>query len=337
MLLSQRLVLIPSCILVAGMCASDPRSAYAQTPTPPPGEYYAPDDDGSPPQEVSSGADGDAYSDTDPSALSDFRSTLDPHGTWVDDPTYGQIWVPNGDEVGADFAPYVSEGSWAYDNDYVWMSNYEWGWIPFHYGRWAWTGGRWGWIPGRVYAGAWVSWRVGPEGYGYVGWGPLAPAFGWRDGVAFGLGASVMSRSGPSVFVGRDALFAPRVGANVVMGARLATIAGETRPYVRADAVAYGHPVAQGVVHGPAPASLGIEGSAIVRPDPRNANVARARAYARPSSAQALGAHAPRAHTVRVRRGSGAIHGGPEYRAAPAPRYNGGGGGMRGGGGRGRR
>ena len=48
---------------------------------------------------------GDEYADTDPSALSDFHGTLDAHGTWVDDPTYGTVWVPNANEVGADFAP----------------------------------------------------------------------------------------------------------------------------------------------------------------------------------------------------------------------------------------
>jgi hypothetical protein len=313
-------------------------------------------DDGAQAQDVPIAADGDSYQDTDPSALTDFHSTLDSHGSWVEDPTYGQIWVPSSDEVGPDFAPYVSEGSWAYDDDYVWMSNYEWGWVPFHYGRWAWAGGRWGWIPGRVYAGAWVNWRVGPEGYGYCGWGPMAPAFGWRGGVAFGLGAEVVSRPGPVVFVGREDLFAPRVGARVVVGPRMATIAAETRPFGRAEAGPAGHPIAQGVIHGPSPASLGIQASAVVRVDPRNPNVARARAFARPSSAVAAGAHAPSAHNVRVRRGSGAVHGGPERApergeergggerggggerrappAAPVPR---GGGGGRGGGGHGRR
>ena len=81
------------------VCAVDHKPAYAQTPAPP-GEYI-PDDDGAP-QEVPVG-DGDEYSDTDPSAATDFRSTLDPYGTWVDDPTYGQIWVPSPAEVGPYF------------------------------------------------------------------------------------------------------------------------------------------------------------------------------------------------------------------------------------------
>src|SRR5580700_1595728 len=51
-------------------------------------------------------AQDDTYTDTDPSSLTDFHSTLDPHGQWVEDPTYGTVWSPNRAEVGADFSPY---------------------------------------------------------------------------------------------------------------------------------------------------------------------------------------------------------------------------------------
>lgn len=313
----RRAAIAAACLslAVAAILTDTARPAFAQAP---PGEWI-PEEEGTP-QDVPVGVNGDEYSDTDPSALTDFRSTLDPHGTWVDDPTYGQIWVPNVEEVGADFAPYVTEGSWAYEEDYVWISHYEWGWVPFHYGRWCWTAGRWGWVPGRVYAGAWVTWRVGPDGYGYVGWGPLAPAFGWHAGVAYGLGAALVSRPGPYVFVARESLFAPRVAGRVIVGERMGAIAAETRPYVRAEPVVSGHPVAQGIMHGPPPATLGIAG--VVRVDPSNPNLVRARAFARPSTAQPYGARMPVAHTVRVRRGAGAVHGGPVRvvpMAAPAP------------------
>src|SRR3984957_14695181 len=87
-----------------------------------------------PVQDVQIGVEGDSYADTDPSALTDYRSTLDPYGTWVDDPNYGTVWVPNADQVGSDFTPYVSAGHWTYDDedDYVWISDYAWGWAPFH-------------------------------------------------------------------------------------------------------------------------------------------------------------------------------------------------------------
>ena len=136
--------------------------------------------------EYAIGADADAYDDNDPSALTDFRSALDSHGAWVDDPTYGTVWVPAPAEVGADFRPYVTAGHWAYDDDYVWVSDYSWGWAPFHYGRWVFAEGRgWVWIPGREYRGAWVTWSV-DDGYGYLGWAPMGPAFLWFGGVPVG-------------------------------------------------------------------------------------------------------------------------------------------------------
>jgi hypothetical protein len=128
--------------------------------------------------------------DTDPSALTTFRPALDPYGAWVNDPTYGTVWVPNRDVVGADFAPYVSRGRWALtaDNDWIWQSDYPFGWAVFHYGRWVWIGGSgWAWIPGRTYANAWVVWRVPTADYAYVGWAPMPPTWGWRYGYAFSL------------------------------------------------------------------------------------------------------------------------------------------------------
>lgn len=133
-------------------------------------------------------AEVDFYADTDPSALSDFREPLAAHGTWVEDSTYGTVWVPSSAVVGADFAPYQTAGHWSLteEGDWLWVSDYEWGYIPFHYGRWVWIGGRgWSWIPGRTYAPAWVAWRV--SDYGYVGWAPLPPSYYWSHGAAVGL------------------------------------------------------------------------------------------------------------------------------------------------------
>lgn len=128
--------------------------------------------------------------DNDPSALTTFRPTLDPYGAWVDDGTYGTVWVPNRDVVGPDFAPYVSSGHWALtaDNDWIWQSDYPFGWAVFHYGRWVWISGHgWAWVPGRTYANAWVVWRVPTAGYAYVGWAPMPPTWGWRYGYAYSL------------------------------------------------------------------------------------------------------------------------------------------------------
>src|SRR5262249_7908557 len=99
----------------------------------------------------------DEYADADPAALTDFRTSLHPYGTWVEAEPYGTVWVPSDTVVGTDFVPYVSAGHWTYADDYVWVSDYEWGWAPFHYGRWVYAAPRahWVWIPGRVYSGAW--------------------------------------------------------------------------------------------------------------------------------------------------------------------------------------
>ncbi len=100
-----------------------------------------------------------------------FYHELSPYGTWVQDRDYGYVWVP---EVRRDFVPYVSEGHWVmteYGN--TWVSDYSWGWAPFHYGRWHYDDYYgWLWIPGTEWGPAWVAWR---SGGGYYGWAPLGP------------------------------------------------------------------------------------------------------------------------------------------------------------------
>ena len=142
-------------------------------------------DDSEPGEYTEVPARADVYADTDPSALSDFRGVLDPYGAWLDDPTYGTVWVPDANFVGPDFIPYQTAGHWEWDGqDYVWVSDFPWGWVPFHYGRWVESASLgWVWIPGRRYAPAWVDWRVGTDSYDYVGWGPTPPDHVWYDGI----------------------------------------------------------------------------------------------------------------------------------------------------------
>src|SRR6185312_7500669 len=70
-----------------------------------------------------------------------------------------------------DLAPY---GNWIYtEAGWTWASGYNWGWAPFHYGRWFYEGGYgWMWVPGNEWAPAWVSWRGDND---YYGWAPLGP------------------------------------------------------------------------------------------------------------------------------------------------------------------
>jgi hypothetical protein len=213
--------------------------AFAQTPPPstpaPPVENESPSE---PPQTSSPAPTGEGYdidSDTDPSALTDFRQTLDAHGTWEEDPTYGLVWVPDANEVGADFAPYVTGGHWGLGDggEWIWVSDYDWGWAPFHYGRWARIGERrWGWIPGRVYAPAWVVWRTGYYDDYYVGWAPMPPAWYWRGGFAVRLG---FRPPVPFFFCSSQHIFAPHLFSHVVAPSRVGAIAVRTQPYVAAN------------------------------------------------------------------------------------------------------
>jgi hypothetical protein len=236
--------------------------------------------------EYTLGEDADAYDDGDPSALSDFRQTLDSHGTWSDDPTYGTVWLPAASDVGPDFTPYATGGHWVYDTDYTWVSDYDWGWAPFHYGRWVMIDGRgWGWIPGREYRGAWVSWGV-DDGYGYVGWYPMAPAFLWFGGV----GVPYTFAIGPRWnYCGRGDVFSPGLGTHLVRGAAATGIAGRVHALPSVNGMAS---------HGPEPSKLGFAAAQVPHATGASAlGLAKAQSFSRASTATALGAHPP-SHTT---------------------------------------
>ncbi|RYY20824.1 MAG: hypothetical protein EOP41_08745, partial [Sphingobacteriaceae bacterium] len=115
-------------------------------------------------------------------SIQTFYDELEPYGQWIDDPELGYVWAP---DAGPDFKPYATNGHWAateYGN--TWVSDYDWGWAAFHYGRWRFASDYgWEWIPGIEWAPAWVNWRTGED---YYGWAPLGP--GVNIDVAFGAG-----------------------------------------------------------------------------------------------------------------------------------------------------
>lgn len=163
--------------LLAFSCSA-PRYASAQQPDE--GGYYtpAPQPPAAAPQDDYA-YDGQSVEDQQDVDFNAFYDALAPYGTWENDNEYGQVWVNN--DPG--FVPYYSNGNWAYTNDgWAWVSNYNWGWAPFHYGRWAYRG-HWMWVPGYDWAPAWVSWRTGGD---YYGWAPLGP--GISIGVNIGYG-----------------------------------------------------------------------------------------------------------------------------------------------------
>ena len=100
-----------------------------------------------------------------------FYDELSPYGQWVDFQRFGYVWIP---DAGADFVPYSTQGHWILTDDgWAWMSDYSWGWAPFHYGRWDYDQYYgWFWVPGNEWGPAWVSWR---RADGYYGWAPLEP------------------------------------------------------------------------------------------------------------------------------------------------------------------
>jgi hypothetical protein len=99
-----------------------------------------------------------------------FYDNLSPYGSWMRNPSYGYVWVP---QV-TGFTPYHTNGYWVYtDFGWTWVSNYSWGWAPFHYGRWYYDPYySWVWVPDEQWGPAWVSWRSSPD---YYGWAPMAP------------------------------------------------------------------------------------------------------------------------------------------------------------------
>ena len=250
-------------------------------------------------QDVYVGASNTEYADTDPAALSDFHSSLDPYGSWVEDGTYGSVWVPSTTVVGADFVPYTSAGHWTYGNDYTWVSDYEWGWAPFHYGRWVYIGGRgWSWIPGRTYSSAWVTWRSGYDGWGYVGWAPMPPTWYWHGGVAVGIGVVPVA---PYTFCASGDVFHPSVASRVVGGQQVGVIAQHTRPYTPATPTVGDRTPATPTVGGglgpqhigPPPSSLGIADNQIARAPMQDRGLMRAQQFSHPNTATLAGARPP--------------------------------------------
>jgi hypothetical protein len=288
--------------LVAALVLSAPGMAHAETGAPLP-QGYTNDipaaQPGAPSLKVQPVSDtdeeSDEFVDTDPSALTDFQEPLAPYGVWIEDGTYGTVWVPDVTVVGGDFAPYQSSGHWALDDngDWMWVSDYEWGYIPFHYGRWVWIGGRgWAWIPGRTYAPAWVTWRVGDAGY--IGWAPLPPAWYWSGGIAVGLWTTPYAAY---CFVPSTYVFHEHVYTYVVRNeATVRQAAAGTRPYKAAKPSVNGpHGTQPNAAHpgsralrptGPTLAEAGIPAASA--PKSRVAPNARARGFATRSSTAAI-------------------------------------------------
>lgn len=145
-----------------------------------------------------------------------FYDELSPYGNWINYPGQGYVWVPNVPS----FRPYATNGQWVYTNlGWTWVSNYNWGWAPFHYGRWLNDASfGWMWVPGYEWAPAWVAWRGGGD---YYGWAPLGP----------GIGINIAIGSMPANywnFVPRRYINSPRINNYYVNQSRNVTIINNT-------------------------------------------------------------------------------------------------------------
>ncbi len=117
----------------------------------------------------------------DASTAAGFYSDLAPYGNWMNVPNYGECWQPSVAATEPGWTPYCDGGNWLNtDAGWYWASQYPWGGIGFHYGRWFQdpTLG-WIWWPDRAWAPAWVAWRSGGQ---FAGWAPLPPAATFVDG-----------------------------------------------------------------------------------------------------------------------------------------------------------
>lgn len=166
-----------------------------------------------------------------------FYEPLAPYGTWFTLEGYGQVWRPR--HVHAEWRPYT-DGRWLYtEYGWTWVSDWPWGWAPFHYGRWySHSVYGWVWIPGTVWAPAWVAWRYAP---GWAGWAPLPPEAVWTPGIGLSVAHIEVIQPTSYCFVETHRLLdrhvhrhiaAPTHNAHLVRHTRDVTRYASTRQYV---------------------------------------------------------------------------------------------------------
>lgn len=110
-----------------------------------------------------------------------FYNTLSPYGSWVEIDGYGRCWRPTVAINSSGWQPYRDRGRWVHtDAGWYWMSDYSWGSVAFHYGRWF-SHPRWGWCwwPDTTWGPSWVTWRYDNDN---CGWAPLPPRTYFRTG-----------------------------------------------------------------------------------------------------------------------------------------------------------
>jgi len=150
--------------------------AVASSSPPPPAPPALPVDGNAPPPDNGTAPSDDTA--TQPPAqevnFDYFHDQLAPFGTWVN--VGGTMYWHPDQAIAAnpDWRPYYDMGQWVQtDNGLFWQSDYTWGDIPFHYGRWVLDPVQgWLWAPDYTWGPSWVFWRQ-DEVDGAIGWAPL--------------------------------------------------------------------------------------------------------------------------------------------------------------------
>ena len=126
-----------------------------------------------------------------PAAIFYFAQTYGSrYGEWLWDDFYGYVWRPLLDN-GAypwGWSPYYY-GQWSYTGGQMfWVPQEPWGWIPYHLGVWQWDKKHgWVWLPGSMFASAWATWDFY---FGFACWRPWS-LYDWMDGYGpYGRGLS---------------------------------------------------------------------------------------------------------------------------------------------------
>jgi hypothetical protein len=122
---------------------------------------------------------------------------------------------------------------------WLWVSDLEWGWAPFHYGRWTFDPHfGWVWVPGTEWGPAWVAWRSNDE---HIGWAPLPPQAEWHADVGLrwgggGVDVTVTIHPEQWSFVEERSFLSPHLHQHCLEPARNVVILAGTR-----DATHYVH------------------------------------------------------------------------------------------------
>ena len=103
------------------------------------------------------------------------------YGEWLWDEFYGYVWRPFLDNgmYPWGWQPY-HYGQWSYTGGQMfWVPQEPWGWIPYHLGIWQWDKKHgWVWLPGSMFAPAWATWDFY---FGYACWRPWG-LYDWMGG-----------------------------------------------------------------------------------------------------------------------------------------------------------